>query len=179
MRADHSAFQTRLVFSAPNERENKKGLKIIKLGVGPSVLLSTRLSKRTLKVFQVFGSLLNMKRAVIADYCGKNWDCQNRLCAGVSLPSSFVFIVHSWPQFDFGSHTWKFAPRFEPSLVVLLLCIHLIQLVLHLHCGLNANTNTTLILNKGTAFLESDGIALHFFDRLYITSISLSSWKVL
>lgn len=151
MRADHSAFQTELVFSAPNERENKKGLKIIKLGVGPSVLLSTRLSKRTLKVFQVFGSLLNMKRAVIADYCGKNWDCQNRLCAGVSLPSSFVFIAHSWPQFDFRcSHTWKFAPRFEPSLMVSLLSIHLIQLVLRLHCGLN--TNTTLILKQGTVF---------------------------
>lgn len=110
-----------------------------------------------------------MKRAVITDYCGKNWDCQNRLCAGVSLPSSFVFIAHSWPQFDFGcSGTWKFAPRFKPSLMVLLLSLHLIQLPLCLHCWLK--TNKTLILKEGTTFLESDGIALHFSNLLYILS---------
>lgn len=46
-------------------------------------------------------------RAVTADYWGKHWDCQNKLCLDISLHSSNVFNVHSWSQFDFDASSQK------------------------------------------------------------------------
>lgn len=93
------AFQTKpCVPSTKRNREQKR--EIIKLEVDPSLVLNTHCSIRTLKVFLEFCSCLNMNRVAIADYWGKHWDSQNRLCLDISLHSSNVFNVRSWSQFD-------------------------------------------------------------------------------